>query len=175
MRQCVGHERGRLPRVFHARFFEVQVLFVMVPDPWSNTTHMFGLTPKMNKDGYQYRLCPACQKTTEMNKDGYQYRLCPADQKTTEECFQAHPLDCAEDASYIQHGNHGRDVNNIKVLKGSSEAMKQWQEHYKAKGLPAGTRDDPIGAARKNAKRLPTGLQHDTVSQIETGLRMSGN
>jgi hypothetical protein len=43
---------------------------------------------------------------------GYQYRLCPANQKTTEACFQEHPLDFVEDVTYVQYGNHGRDVNN---------------------------------------------------------------
>lgn len=42
---------------------------------------------------------------------GYQYRLCPANQKITEDCFQSHPLDFAEDVTYVQYG-HGLDVNN---------------------------------------------------------------
>jgi len=42
---------------------------------------------------------------------GYQYRLCPANEKTTEKCFQAHPLDFVGEKQWIQYG-HGKDVSN---------------------------------------------------------------
>lgn len=89
---------------------------------------------------------------------GYQYRLCPANQKTTEECFQAHPLDFAEDASYLQYGNHGRDVNNrtkIPAVTLSDELVVPKGSQWRRNPIPPC--DIPVsGGALKTGCPFPT-------------------
>jgi len=73
-------------------------------------------------------------------------------------CFQAHPLDFAEDASYIQYGNHGRDVNNrtqipAVTLSGDKVVPKgsQWRRN------PIPPCDVPVsGGALKTGCPFPT-------------------